>query len=61
MSVLIRPVNPSMSRQMAAGACMDTLPQAFDMTSTCEEFDVDLVPMRVIAEREAGQRVTLYG
>jgi hypothetical protein len=42
MTVLMRPFNPALSRQIAAGVYMDTEDQTVDMTDTLKRFPVQL-------------------
>ena len=42
MTVLMRPLNPTLSRQIAAGVYMDTEDQTLDMTETLKRFPVSL-------------------
>jgi NADH dehydrogenase len=42
MKIFMRPLNPGLSRQIAAGINMDTTDQAFDMTETFKRFPMQL-------------------
>ncbi len=47
----MRPVNPAMARQIAAGVLMDTTDQTFDMTQTLQKYPGPLVRLEDIARQ----------
>jgi uncharacterized protein YbjT (DUF2867 family) len=52
MTVLVRPVNPALSRQIAAGVYMDTEDQTFDMTETLRRFPVSLTRLEDVVRAQ---------
>jgi uncharacterized protein YbjT (DUF2867 family) len=48
MAVLMKPINPSMARQVQAGIVMDTRPQAFDALETRRQYPS--IPVAALAE-----------
>ena len=51
MSILLRPVNPALCRQIRAGIHMDTARQDFDVTETAREFGVNPTPLEDVVRR----------
>jgi uncharacterized protein YbjT (DUF2867 family) len=51
MSTLMRPFNPAMSRQIAAGIFMDTADQTFDMTQTLKLYPAQLTRLEDYVRR----------
>jgi uncharacterized protein YbjT (DUF2867 family) len=55
MTVLMRPFNPALSRQIAAGVYMDTEDQTLDMTGTLTRFPVRLRRLEDVVRAQYGQ------
>jgi uncharacterized protein YbjT (DUF2867 family) len=51
MSIVMKPVNPALSRQIRLGVFMDTANLCYDMTETANTFGVQLTPFEEIASR----------
>lgn len=54
MAALLRPVNPTLSRQIAAGVQMDTQDQTLDMTETLKRFPVTLTRLEDLVRTQYG-------
>jgi len=52
MAVLMRPFNPALGRQIAAGVHMDTADQTLDMTDTLTRFPVQLTRLEEIVRAQ---------
>jgi uncharacterized protein YbjT (DUF2867 family) len=59
MSVLMQPINPTMSRLIRSGIYMDTADLSYDMTGTARAFDIQLTSLEEIACRAATNGVQL--
>ena len=51
MNVIMRRINPALSRQIAAGVYMDTQDQTFDMRPTLRRYPMTLTRLEDIAQR----------
>jgi nucleoside-diphosphate-sugar epimerase len=51
MSIVMKPVNPALSRQIRLGVFMETANLCYDMTETAITFGVRLTPFEEIARR----------
>lgn len=51
MSVLLRPINPALARQIRAGIQMDTTRQDFDVTETAREFGLEPTTLETVVRR----------
>ncbi|HET9919565.1 MAG TPA: hypothetical protein VFQ30_06970, partial [Ktedonobacteraceae bacterium] len=51
MSILMRPINPALSRQIRSGIYMDTANLHYDMTETARAFGIQLTSLEEIARR----------
>ena len=51
MSILMRPINPALSRQIHLGIYMDTANLRYDMTETARAFGIQLTTLEEIARR----------
>jgi uncharacterized protein YbjT (DUF2867 family) len=53
MAVLMKPINPTMARQVQAGLIMDTRPQAFDALETRRRYpSIPLTSLAEVVRRE---------
>jgi len=59
MSILMRPLNPAMSRLIRNGIYMDTANLCFDSTDTARHFGIQLVSLEEIADRATTNSVQL--
>jgi len=57
MAVLLRPLNPALSRQIAAGVQMDTRDQTMDMTETLKRFPMPLTRLDDVVRAAYGAQV----
>lgn len=55
MTVLMRPLNPALSRQIAAGVSMDTQDQTLDMAETLKRFPVSLTRLEDVVRAQYSQ------
>jgi uncharacterized protein YbjT (DUF2867 family) len=55
MAALMRPLNPSLSRQIAAGVYMDTEDQTLDMKETLKRFSVSLTRLEDVVRAQYTQ------
>jgi NADH dehydrogenase len=55
MTVLVRPLNPALSRQIAAGVYMNTQDQTLDMTETLKRFPVSLRRLEDVVRAQYSQ------
>lgn len=53
MRVVMRPFNPMLSLQITGGIVMDTENQAYDMSTTLQQYPVELVRLEEIAQQMA--------
>lgn len=53
MRVVMRPFNPTLSLQITGGILMDTENQAYDMSTTLQQYPVELVRLEEIARQMA--------
>ena len=58
MSILMRPVNPTLSRLIRVGIYMDTANQCYDATQTARTFAIQLTPLEEVARRTAKERMS---
>lgn len=63
MAVLMKPINPSMARQVQAGIVMDTRPQAFDASTTRGRYpSIPVTNLAEVVRRDfAGSRSAIPG
>ena len=59
MSILMRPVNPALCRQILAGIYMDTADLRYDVTETARAFGIPLTPFEEVARRATTNAVRL--